>query len=63
LTELFLFSVLNGYHKLTMWLWDLGEEGCERLLVGIEMNDQLWLKAFKGNCNSELTKFYKQCCR
>ena len=41
INEIYIWSVLNGYHSLSLWLWDKSDEGCERLMVAEEITFQL----------------------
>ena len=54
-----MWSVLNGYHKLSLWLWDKAEEGCERLLVAKEINRKLYEYALKKDLLSLARGFNK----
>ena len=57
--ELFLWSVLNGYQKLSLWLWDksYGDESFIRVLIGEEVNLQIKRKMEEKNIPMQPTKF------
>ena len=57
--EIYLWSALNGYHKVALWLWDKAEEGCERLMVAEEINFKLYKAALEENHSSLAKSFNK----
>ena len=59
INEIYLWSVLNGYQTLSLWLWDKAEEGCERLMVAEEINYKLHQQAIKEN-HSVLAKTFNE---
>ena len=44
MNELFLWAVVNGYHDLSMWLWDKdeGDDSFVRVLIAEEINLQIY---------------------
>ena len=43
--ELFFWAVLNGMHKMAMYLWEFEEEGLIKALIAAEINNKLAEKA------------------
>ncbi|XP_066936674.1 transient receptor potential cation channel subfamily M member 4-like [Clytia hemisphaerica] len=57
--ELFLWSVINGYQELSLWLWDksYGDESFIRVLIGEEVNLQIKKKMENENIPMLPSKF------
>ena len=60
LNEVFLWAVVNGYHKIAMWLWDKCDNSFERVLIAEEIYHKCYRRATKENMVL-LPRFYFQC--
>ena len=59
MNELFLWAVVNGYHELSMWLWDKdeGDDSFVRVLIAEEINLQISEKMKDKNIPMKPQKF------
>uniref|UniRef100_A0A7M5V598 Ion transport domain-containing protein n=1 Tax=Clytia hemisphaerica TaxID=252671 RepID=A0A7M5V598_9CNID len=60
LNEVFLWAVVNGYHKIAMWLWDKSDNSFERVLIAEEIYHKCYRRSTKVNIVL-LPQFYYQC--